>query len=452
MRAGLLAARMIAAAAAIPSTSVTAAQLSDIQHVIVIYLENQSFDKLFGFFPGADGLAVAGSTKVQVDKTGRPYEFLPRPIDTMHKPPRIDPRFPDNLPNQPFSIEAYVPIGQKTGDLIHRFYEQQAQINGGRMDKFVAYSDAAGLAMGFYDGSHTRLWEYARRYTLADHFFHAAFGGSFLNHFWFVCACSPRYDNAPPAIVAKLDANGNLIEGSPDVVTPDGYAVNTIQPLQGPHSSSITDKSRLLPPQDMPTIGDRLSEKGISWAWYSGGWDDAIAGRPDKLFQFHHQAFAYFRKYSDGMEERTKHLKDAKDFIKAIGEGDLPQVAFYKPIGSLNEHPGYADVLEGDEHVGQILAAIEKSPIWSSTVVVVTFDENGGSWDHVSPPKTDRWGPGIRVPTVVVSPFAKKGFIDHTTYDTTSILKLIETRFGLAPLSERDAKVNDLTSALELTR
>jgi phospholipase C len=83
-------------------------------------------------------------------------------------------------------------------------------------------------------------------------------------------------------------------------------------------------------------------------------------------------------------------------------------------------------------------------------VIVVTYDENGGLWDHVAPPKIDRWGPGTRVPTIVISPFAKKGFIDHTVYDTTAILKLIETRFGLAPLGTRDAASGDLTTALDL--
>ena len=117
-----------------------------------------------------------------------PYDFLPRPMETVDLSARKkvekrlsdDSRFPDNLPNQPFSIDAYVPLRDKTGDPIHRFYHQQAQIDGGRMDKFVAYSNMGALVMGFYDGSQTQLWKYAQHYTLADHFFQAAFGGSFL--------------------------------------------------------------------------------------------------------------------------------------------------------------------------------------------------------------------------------------------------------------------------------
>ena len=122
---------------------------------------------------------------------------------------RIDPRFPENLPNGPFNIGAYVPPDQKTGDPVHRFYHQQAQINGGRMDKFVAYTNVDALVMGYQDGSHTNLWKYAEHYTLADHFFHAAFGGSFLNHFWMICACTPVYKDAPKKLKVGPQGRGH---------------------------------------------------------------------------------------------------------------------------------------------------------------------------------------------------------------------------------------------------
>ena len=113
----------------------------------------------------------------------------------------------------------------------------------------------------------------------------------------------------------------------------------------------------------------------------------------------------------------------------------MPQVTFYKPQGNLNEHPGYADVLSGDEHIADVVAHLEKSPQWPHMLVVITYDENGGFWDHVAPPKGDRWGPGTRIPTLIVSPFAKRGFVDHTLYDTTSILRFITRRFGLPELA-----------------
>jgi acid phosphatase len=143
-------------------------------------------------------------------------------------------------------------------------------------------------------------------------------------------------------------------------------------------------------------------------------------------------------------------LKDEADLIKAIESNSLPAVAFYKPIGPKTQHPGYADIESGDRHVADIISKIERSPLWSSTVIVVTYDENGGFWDHVPPPIVDRWGPGLRVPTLIISPFARRSFVDHTFYDTTSILKMIETRYGLAPLGERDAHANDLLNSLDL--
>ena len=126
----------------------------------------------------------------------------------------------------------------------------------------------------------------------------------------------------------------------------------------------------------------------------------------------------------------------------------LPAVSFIKPLGPDNEHPGYADLARGQQHVADLVDAVRNSPYWADTLIVLTYDENGGSWDHVAPPVADRWGPGTRVPTIGVSPFAKRGFVDHKVYDTTSILKTIENRWGLAPLGTRDGTANDLSNML----
>ncbi len=127
-------------------------------------------------------------------------------------------------------------------------------------------------------------------------------------------------------------------------------------------------------------------------------------------------------------------------------------MSFVKPLGANNEHPGYADLITGQQHVADLVTAVQKSRIWKDCVIIITYDENGGRWDHVVPPvRLDGWGVGVRVPTIVVSPFARKGAVDGTEYETVSILKLIERRFNLAPLSARDGdpKINDLTQALD---
>jgi phospholipase C len=194
-------------------------------------------------------------------------------------------------------------------------------------------------------------------------------------------------------------------------------------------------------------LGDRLSEKEISWAWYSGGWNDAMAGKPDESFQFHHQPYAFFKNYADGTPAKATHLKDKDDMLADIQNNALPAVTFYKPLGKNNQHPGYADVTSADKDVVDVIQRIENSAMWGKTAIIVTYDENGGLWDHVAPPKVDRWGPGNRIPVIVISPFAKRGFIDHTQYDNTSVLKLIENRFKLEPLTDRDAKADGLSNA-----
>src|SRR5205823_11633014 len=133
-------------------------------------------------------------------------------------------------------------------------------------------------------------------------------------------------------------------------VTPDGLAVNTLYTVYNPHPC-YSRQEQLLPAQTMPHIGDRLDARNLSWAWYSGGWNDAMAGNPDPLFQFHHQPFAYFKQYADGTEAKREHLKDEADLIKAIESNSLPAVSFYKPIGHENQHPGYAAVASGDQAV-----------------------------------------------------------------------------------------------------
>jgi phospholipase C len=166
-------------------------------------------------------------------------------------------------------------------------------------------------------------------------------------------------------------------------------------------------------------------------------------------FQPHHQPFNYYARFAPGTADRERHFKDDADLLAAIDRGDLPQVAFYKPQGSLNEHPGYTDVLSGDTHIAGLIAKIKASPLWSKAAIIVTYDENGGFWDHVAPPRGDRWGPGTRIPAIIVSPYAKRGHVDHTAYDTTSIIKFITRRFGLEPLPGARANAGDLTAAFD---
>jgi phospholipase C len=195
---------------AMQPTASRMAGLERIEHIIVIYAENRSFDNLYGLFPGANGIANATPAQhTQVDRDGKPLPHLP-PVWKGNAP---DPAFPTDLPNRPFRIDA-PPINMAlsviTRDLVHKFYPQQEQMNGGRNDRFAEVSDAGGLAMGYYDGSKLPMWKWAQEYTLADNFFMGAFGDSYLDHFWLVCACTPTDPEAPQASRAQLDERGWL--------------------------------------------------------------------------------------------------------------------------------------------------------------------------------------------------------------------------------------------------
>ena len=427
-------------AACSDNTSPATAGINKINHVVVIYLENHSFDNLYGEFAGANGLAGATSAPLQVNASGAAYATLPQ----VNGSP-----FPTTLPNAPFNIDQYVAPTVAIRDLVHRYYQEQMQIDGGKMDMFAQVSDAQGLTMGYYHTAPLPLAAEAGTYTLADNFFHSAFGGSFLNHIFLVAAAAPVFPNAPAGITAVLDGSGKLVTDG--AVTPDGYAVNTSFTVNQPHPATVT-ADRLVPNQTIPTIGDRMDDAGVTWAWFAGGWNAALAGTPDPLFQFHHQPFAYFAKYADGTAAKSLHLKDETDFMAAASAGTLPAVSFVKPIGANNEHPGYTDLMSGENHVLALINAVRNGPNWKDAAIIITYDEHGGFWDHVAPPVIDRWGPGSRVPTIIISPFARKKFIDHTQYETVSILAFIEARWHLTALTSRDAKAANLTAAFDFTQ
>jgi acid phosphatase len=484
------------------------ASLQAIDTIVVIYAENRSFDNLYGLFPGASGISDAlehPASYLQLDRDGK--TVLPTlPPVWNSKDPAWD--YVGKLPNRPFRIDAppgaSPPVNGMTvtsPDLVHRFYNHQMQINGGPNNQFAAFSNAGGLSMGYYDGSAMEMWNIARQYTLADHFFMGAYGGSFLNHFWLVCACTPSTTHPPDRRISIVDPKTGLLQfehnsalvAEPryagdynftpvDAGTGLSYAVNTTQPPFQPSGTPPADngnpalantdakgEAAVLPPQQASTIGDTLSAKHVSWAWYAGAWNAALAdgmqpasapraviyseaaGSAD--FQPHHQPFNYFSRFDPstmkGREERATHLRDYADLQADIAAGKLPSVVFYKPQGSLNQHPGYTDVMSGDAHIAELVRKLQASPQWPHMFIIVTYDENGGFWDHVSPPVHDTWGPGSRIPAILVSPLVKKHTVDHTFYDTTSILKFITRRFGLEPLRGARAAAGDLTDALE---
>lgn len=496
-----------------------------IQHVAVVYCENRSFDHLFHDFPGlAQPLAAFPAARcLQRDRDGSVLGRLP-PIWRGLVPHRqvLDGKSYQiargalgTLANRPWALRtptgAPLPHALVTSDPIHEFYRHQMQINDGANDGFAAWTDSGGMPMGHYidDASSLPLWRLAREYTLCDNFFMGAFGGSFLAHQYLIAARAPTYpdaDHSPAAnriaaladgplgrnLAVRKDSPASALDGSPRFVnegslTPDFYAVGDFGPAYAP-SFNVDPKNPafadaasgdILPPQDHATIGDRLSAKGVAWAWYGAAWQMALDGNGEAgisarfpespNFQAHHQPFNYFRRFAPGSDARRRHLRDGgagssvatNRFMADIEAARLPTVSFYKPQGNLNLHAGSSSVTAGADHVAAIVTTLKSSPLWQDTLLVITVDEYGGWWDHVAPPKADRWGPGSRIPALLVSPFAKKGHVEHTVYDTGSIQRFINRRFGLDALpgiALRDASMRkyngfapgDLTEALEL--
>src|SRR4051812_11959994 len=524
--------------------------LGGIRHFVVIYEENHSFDNLYGRWERVDGLRDADSAHApQVSQAGRPYECLLQNDVNLASPPRpatcanTDPAFESRFPNEPFAIDHFIAPGDTTcpppgasapngvpkgaglpggctRDLVHRFYQEQYQLHGGRQDRYVTGSDAVGLTMGTYRTRRLPIYRYLHRprhprYAISDRFFQAAFGGSFLNHQWLVAAATPRFygarsDGSNDDLHSRVDGNGMptsyplytatgaVKDGALTVPcsTPhaatlacgDG-AVNTIQPPYQPYAPGTPD-TRRLPPQKGATIGDRLSRRGVGWAWYSGGWSNAngdVGGPgwtngttpgtctdtntaanavypncPDKLFQYHHQPLNYFASFAPGTKERARHLRDEAEFMARAQDSrrrcKLQQVSLIKPIGAENEHPGYASEHSGSSHLVDLLSSIQGSSCARDTMVIVTYDEFGGQWDHVPPPGPgattpgphDAHGPSTRIPALVLAPGLARDFVvDHTSHDTTSVLSTIEHRFGLKPLTSRDAATADLSSVFQ---
>jgi acid phosphatase len=544
---------LVTAAAGLMASASSHAQgrgdLQRIKHIVVIYEENHSFDNLYGGWEGENGRKPV----TQVGQAGAPLTCLPQDdvnlsgLASTCTDTSTGTSFSSAFTDAPFMIDSFIPAnsttcpvqyvfgpangiangsglpGGCTRDLVHRYYQEQYQLDGGKMDRFVAGSDAEGLVMGQYDTKALPIYKYLHAkghpgYAIADDFFQAAFGGSFLNHQWLVAATTPVFpsavnDGSPNDLHSIVDTNGmpnnypfyasplgtavkdnaltascNPPAGRP--ATPGGvecgdFAVNTIQPFYQPYSPGTADAKRL-PPLTTPTIGDALTRAKVSWAWYSGGWSNANGDTtgpgwtngtgpacsdpnvnrsavypncPDGTFQFHHQAFNYYASFAPGTPQRTNDLRDEAEFISlaqsSTKQCKLRSVSFIKPLGVENEHPGYASEPTGSDHLVTLLKAIEGSKCAKDTMVVVTYDEFGGQFDHVPPPGQgsttagphDVWGPGTRIPALIVSPFLAGSFVvDHAGHDTTSILATIEHRIKLQPISDRDAKVKDLSS------
>jgi phospholipase C len=467
------------ASAADATTAAMTFDISRVKHIIVIYNENWTFDGLYSQFPHADGYQ-AGAPITQLDRDGKPLANFSQ----VFKDGKPDMRFPTVMPATFNDLGRYLAPKDKTGDAVHAFYTEQRQIDRGANDLFVAFSNDPGLVTTFFDASKLPEGALAQEFTMCDHCFHSAFGGSFLNHQWLIAAKTPAWTGGDPTMSIRLSSTSAQSVEDRELSCDGTRIVNTVQTLNAPHEARGPKATHggIMPALfTHRTIGTALDDANVTWAWYAGGWNDALAicdgsGAMDATkasaagtdFQAHHQPFNYFADFADaahGGDARTArnrqlHLKDETEFLAALRGNDLPAVCFVKPVGRDNDHPGYATVAQGQQHTADLVAAVRATPYWDDCAIFITYDEHGGRWDHVPPPVPPdsdepvrpgdapvHDGPGLRVPMIVVSPFARHGEVDHTPYETVSILAFIERRFGLKPLAVRDAKADPFSQA-----
>ncbi|MCX6068784.1 MAG: alkaline phosphatase family protein [Chloroflexi bacterium] len=299
-------------------------------------------------------------------------------------------------------------------DLSHSASTFKEQMNGGKMDAFVSALNRRNqdgrIALGYYDGSDIPYyWNLADNYVLFDRFFSSAKDGSFANHMYWVAAVPP--------------------------VAERGRALSD-------HLAGL------------PTIFDRLQAAGVSWKFYVQNYDASINYRNlgsvgNRASQVVWVPLLNFDRFLDD-PELSSHIVDLNQYYQDARNGTLPAVAYIIPSGA-SEHPPQ-NPGTGQRFVKTLIQELMRSSAWSSSAFMLLYDDWGGWYDHVVPTNVDEYGYGPRIPAILVSPYARKGYIDSTELDFTSVLKFIEENWSLAPLAERDAKANNFLSAFDFTQ
>lgn len=351
-----------------PTPTPVVAPRNTIKNVIVVIMQNRSFDHLFGAFPGANGIqpGVPGFTQ----KDARGATVTPQLLSAM------------NTPDLPHTRSAFMKVW-----------------NNGGMDKYAFYNGA--ISMGHYDNT-TRgidvLWNWAQQFALADNFFPSVMGDAPSNQLYMVAAD----DNGTPA---------------------------TLQPFFPPCNTQAKASAGYT----FQHIGNQLMAKGLNWAWYQEDLGNC------NLYVPQENPFQFFTDAHD-----SPNIRDFSSFITDMASASPPAVAFVQPSPSHSMHPGGGSISNGVEWLDSLIRQVQASAIWPHAAIVVVWDTSGGWWDHVPPPQVDAQGLGARVPLLVISPFAKKNYISHMQMDDVSILKFVQTTFGLTPLNSRNQLSNDL--------
>lgn len=462
--------------AATPSGATT----TPIQHVVVIFDENVSYDHYFGTYPKAantDGTPfTASATTPSNDNLSSANLLTANP--NQYPPMRL------------------TPSQAATCDQNHGYTPEQKAVNGGAMDQFVQNTSvdtctglygAPGLAMGYFDGNTvTGLWNYAQQYTMSDNAWDAGFGPSTPGALNLISGQTHgflEYDSKTGAQVAT--------PGTYTLADPDAQGVGTVINDPDPAFDDCSDKNHTATntlagaAAGNTNIGDLLNAHGVTWGWFQGGFRPTTAAGGDTTYAVcgakhtniagasvvdyspHHNPFAYYPSTSNphhlpptsvaaiGQTDQANHQYDMSDFTDALNAGNLPAVSFLKAPEYQDGHAGYSDPIDEQHFLVDQINAIQSSKDWASTAVVIAYDDSDGWYDHVAPTITngsqsakndtalcsaagaptlgglqDRCGPSQRLPLLVISPYVHENNVSHDLVSQPSILRFIEDNWS----------------------
>jgi len=400
-----------------------------LKHIVVIVQENHSFDNYFGTFPGANGIPAGTEVPVDPNDSGSvaitPFHengSLPISIVGDELPPGVSD--PSEL-NSSGSVTPFHMPASAEPDVNAAWSAAHMAYDGGKMDGFVYaqdYFDLNGtVALGYYDRSDIPYyWDYASNYVLADNFYSSLMGPSLPNHLYIASGTS-----------------GGIIGDSGETLNAGGVGVGAL---------NLT----------WATLAQDLTADGVSWAWYTGD-SVPVSGTVWNVLPL----FSYFQSNFRILET---HDLGTQDFVNSLTNGSLPAVSWitpgaWRPAGmpegcdgiDVSEHPPALPAC-GMDYVTSLVNDVMNSQYWKDTAIIVTWDDWGGFYDHVPPPTIDAYGEGFRVPTLIISPFAKHGFVDNTEYEFGSTLKLIESVFNAPSLGARDLQANNMLDAFDFAQ
>ncbi|MEX1046251.1 MAG: alkaline phosphatase family protein [Actinomycetota bacterium] len=369
-----------------------------IKRVVYLMLENRSFDNVFGAFPGVNG-ATRGN------RYGKQVPLTPCP-----------PWLPDDLP--------------------HDYGFALFCVNGGEMDQFAYTPSAASMSFAYSQLAKETVpnyWHWAENYVLSDNFFASALGPSYANHLFFIAGDSAGTFDAPQNThLVDLPGGGKSKSWGCD------SAANAYVLVKEKDGSL----RRRRPCFNLETVGDQLLDRDIPWRYY--------APDPDQV-GYIWSAYTSIKRVFHDEELWERHIHPVDRVLDDIHAGDLPPVSWIVPRYELSDHPPWNST-HAHNWVTEIVNGIMEGPMWKNTAIFLTWDEWGGFYDHVPPPELDKIGLGVRVPMLVISPYARRGMIDKKLGEFSSPLKFIQDNWGMPHHTPRIRQTHNFSHAFDFDR